>query len=256
VLLALTSANFRRLFLLTLLFSGIAGVGGVFDIYMNTYFWGLTPPALRWFALTGFGALIAFATVPLLQARFDKNVLLQICLSIVMVLAITKVTLRFLDVLPANGEPSLLPILVGFSIVSVYLLTICGIMVASLIADLLDEQQLDTGRRQEGVFASALSLSSKATSSIGLIIGGFLLDFVIRLPKVAEPGMVLDDTLFRLAFTDGVAVPLLFFIPIYLISRITMTRERLAEVQAELVQRQGLATRESPANQTDEEKRA
>lgn len=234
VMLALTSANFRRLFILSLLFSGIAGVGGVFDIYMNTYFWGLTPTELRWFALAGIGALVAFATVPILQLKFDKNIMLQVGLSIVMVLAITKVCLRFWNVLPENGDPLLLQILVGFSIVSTYMLTVCGIMVGSLVADMLDEQELDTYRRQEGVFASALSFSSKATSSVGLILGGFLLDFVISLPRQAQPGTIDNDILFRLAFTDGVALPLLFFIPIYLISRMTMTRARLADIQEKL----------------------
>ena len=82
--------------------------------------------------------------------------------------------------------------------------------------------------------SSAISLSVKATSSIGIIVGGVLLDFVITLPKQAEVGTIADDVLFRMAITDGVAVPLLFFIPIYLMSRMTMTRARLAEVQLAL----------------------
>lgn len=239
VLLALTNANFRRLFILSLLFSGIAGIGGVFDIYMNTYFWELTPPELRWFAFAGVGAMAAFLSVPLLQIRFDKQTLLQWCLSIVMVFAILKVTLRFADVLPENGDPLLLWFLVLHSIAQTYLLTICGIMVASLVADMLDEQELFTGKRQEGVFSAALSFSSKATSSVGIIMGGFLLDYVISLPKQAAPGTIEYETLFRLAFTDGVAIPLLFFIPIYLISRVTITRKRLSEIQSELAVKRG-----------------
>lgn len=239
VLLALKNANFRRLFILFLMFSGIAGVGGVFDIYMNTYFWEFTSNELKWFAFAGLGAIAAFVTVPFLQIKFDKNSMLQVCLSIVMVNAIGKVALRFFDVLPDNGDPLLLQLFVVQSIVQAYLLTICGIMVGSLVADLLDEQELETGRRQEGVFASGLSFSAKATSSIGIIIGGFILDFVVNLPKQAVPGSIDQDTLFRLAFSDGVAVPLLFFIPIYLMSRITMSRTRLAEIQRELVIRRG-----------------
>gem|GEM_PF-5006201 len=38
------------------------------------------------------------------------------------------------------------------------------------------------------------------------------------------------------AFNDGVAIPVLFFIPIFLMSRMTMTRARLAEIQEALAE--------------------
>jgi Na+/melibiose symporter-like transporter len=233
-LMALQNANFRRLFILFFMFSGIAGVGGVFDIYMNTYFWEFTPDELRWFVLTAIGAILSFVTVPVLQRTIDKHVLLQWFLTIVMIMAILKVCFRFWDIWPPNGDPMLLYLLVCHAIVATYLLTTCGIMVGSMVADLMDEQELETGKRQEGVFSAALSFSAKATTSVGIVIGGLILDFVVELEKQAPVGSVDGDTLFRLAFSDGVVVPLLFFIPIYMISRMTMTRARLAEVQSAL----------------------
>ncbi len=234
VMLALKSRNFRLLFIIFLMFSGLAGVGGVFDIYMNTYFWGLTSTELQYFVLSGFGALASFATVPILQRTVDKHTLLLTFLSAFMTLAILKVCLRFWGVLPENGEPSLLVFLVLHGIVMTYLLTTCGIMVGSLVADLVDEQELRTGLRQEGVFASAISFASKATSSVGILVGGLLLDFVIVFPRQAAFGSVDDDTLFLLALNDGVIIPALFFIHIFLITRMNVSRAQLAEIQAEL----------------------
>ena len=234
VLLALKSRNFRLLFVIFLMFSGLAGVGGVFDIYMNTYFWGLTSTELQYFVLSGFGALASFASVPFLQKTVDKHTLLLTFLSAFMTLAILKVCLRFWGILPENGETMLLVFLVCHGIVMTYLLTTCGIMVGSLIADLVDEQELETGLRQEGVFASAISFASKATSSVGILIGGILLDTVIAFPRQAEFGSVDDDTLFLLALNDGVIIPALFFIPIFLITRMNVSRARLAEIQAAL----------------------
>ncbi len=237
VILALRNANFRLLFLVFVMFSGLAGVGGVFDIYMNTYFWAFTPAELRWFAFAAIGAICSFISVPYLQRTIDKHTLLQYFLSLYMVGAILKVCFRFWDIWPDNGDPMLLTLLIIHSIFMTYLLTTCGIMVGSLIADLMDEQELDTGKRQEGVFSAAISFSAKATSSIGIVIGGFLLDYVIKFPKQASIGTVDADTLFTLALNDGVAIPLLFFIPIYLMARMTMTRIRLQEVQAALAGR-------------------
>ncbi|MFT7266609.1 MAG: GPH family glycoside/pentoside/hexuronide:cation symporter, partial [Halioglobus sp.] len=108
-------------------------------------------------------------------------------------------------------------------------------------ADLMDEQELATGKRQEGVFSAALSFSAKATSSVGIIIGGFLLEFVVSFPTQAKIGEVDGDTLFKLALNDGIIIPLLFFIPIYLMSKMTMTRVRLSEVQKALEGQRQLA---------------
>ncbi|MFP6809155.1 MAG: MFS transporter [Pseudomonadales bacterium] len=242
VILALKNANFRRLFFLFVMFSGLAGIGGVFDIYMNTYFWEFTSDDLPWFAVAAIGAIAAFITIPAIQRRLDKQIVLQYFLGLFMIGAILKVCFRFWGIWPDNGDPLLLQLLIVHAIVQIYLITTCGIMVGSLIADLMDEQELETSKRQEGVFSAAISFSSKATSSIGIIIGGFLLDFVVVMPTQAALGSVDEDTLFRLAVTDGVVIPLLFFVPIYLTSRITMTRKRLAEVQVELKERRGLGT--------------
>ena len=98
--LALQNANFRRLFLLFIMFSGLAGVGGVFDIYMNTYFWEFTSDDLRWFALGAVGAICAFISIPFIQKRVDKHTLLRNFLAIYMVGAMLKVCFRFWGIWP------------------------------------------------------------------------------------------------------------------------------------------------------------
>jgi Na+/melibiose symporter-like transporter len=234
VLLALSSSNFRLLFICVLLFAGIAGIGQVFDIYMNTYFWEFRPDDLRWLALAIIGAMLSFATVPPLQKLYQKQTILIAALTATMVLAMLKVTFRFAGIWPENGDPRLLIALIAHTSVMVYLLTTAGIMFGSMIADLVDEQEHRVQRRQEGVFSSAIGFSAKATSSLGLIIGGLLLDFIIRFPRGTQPGEIDADILFRLAFTDGILVPVCYFLPIYMLSRYTLTRERLTEIQAEL----------------------
>lgn len=234
VLLALGSPNFRLVFVSVLLFAGIAGIGGVFDMYMNTYFWEFKPSDLRWFATTIIGAMFAFVLVPLLQTRFQKQHILIGTLCATMVLAIAKVTFRFADIWPENGDALLLVALVIHAWFIAFLLTTAGIMFGSMVADLVDEQELRVHRRQEGVFSSAIGFSSKATSSLGLIVGGFLLDFAISFPRGTQPGEVADEVLFKLAVTDGIAVPICYFLPIWMLSRYTLTRERLTLIQSEL----------------------
>lgn len=229
--LALSSKNFRLLFVSTLAFAGIAGVGQVFDIFMNTYYWEFTSEQLLKFAFSGVGALAAFATVPGLQRRYEKQQILRVAMGLVMLMGMAKVGLRFADIWPANHDPKLLVMLIGHAAVMIYLLTTAGIMFGSIMADLVDEQDARTGLRQEGVFASAISFSAKAAPSIGIIVAGYLLDDVIGLEDNSQPGEVAQDVLFRLALIDGVLVNSLLLFPLWWLRRYSLSREDVARLQ-------------------------
>ena len=45
---------------------------------------------------------------------------------------------------------------------------LAGIMFISMVADLVDDQELKTGERQEGVFAAGVALPTKAVGSLAL----------------------------------------------------------------------------------------
>ena len=103
-----------------------------------------------------------------------------------------------------------------------------------MIADLVDDQELKTGLCQEGVFAAGVAFSTKAVGSLGVIVGGFLLEFFIRFPAGQGQSEISEDVLFRLAITDAIIVNSLLLIPAYLISKYTLTRANFAGVQSAL----------------------
>ena len=231
VLLALENRNFLRIFLATLLAAVIWGTSGAFDLYMATYFWGFSGEDLRWLAFTVVGAIAAFGAVYPLQRRYDKKTLLVVGLIANMFLGMLFVSLRLLDVLPANGDPLLLVLFLLNATVRVAFGTVIGIAFLSMLADTLDDQELETGRRQEGVFSSAISFSAKAIGGFGVVIGGLVLDYVIRFPRGEELGQIAQETIVRLGVVDGLVMPLLFAAPIYLVAKYTLTRERHAEIR-------------------------
>ncbi len=238
---ALSNRDFRLLFAAVLTSSVVIGTNQAFEIYMRTYFWGLDTGSLRWLSLSFTGALIAFLTVTSLQRLFDKKYLLVGCSVALMVQGMLLVSLRFLDLLPPNGSDLLLILLVFDSILRAFLGTVAIVMFISMVADTLDVQELETGRRQEGVFNSAITFSSKATSGIGLLFAGALLDTVIDFPRGTSDG-VADDVIIRLGIVDGFVVPLANVIWMSLALRFRITREQHAEVRRELDER-----RASPA---------
>ena len=237
VKLALKNRNFLIVFMFILVSSAITGVDGALEIYMHTYFWGLLPEDIRWLVLGIFGAFLAFVLVNMLQQRYDKKTLLLVCVAFMILNNVTLVSLRFAGVLPENGAEWLLEILVLNTILRVAAGTVAAIVGVSMFADILDQQELNTGLRQEGVFGSAISFSGKATSGLGVLIGGLILDFVISFPEGATPTELDPGLVWNLGLVAGICMPLLHFVPLYLITHYDITRGGFEDIQRQLFSR-------------------
>lgn len=235
---ALQNPQFALIFVILLLSGAITGTTINITIYMTTFFWGLSAEDLRWFALSAFGAVAAFPVVAAIQRRWEKRSILLTCSILAVADGIVLVNLRFLDLLPDNGQPALLPILVAVGVLSASIAVVQGVIGASIIADLTDEQELRTGARQEGMFFAGVSFSGKAVSGLGTLLGGLVLSF-IAFPTHLSPAEVPADTIVKLGVAVGVLLPLLHFIPISLIFRYRITRARHAQIRAELEARRG-----------------
>lgn len=48
----------------------------------------------------------------------------------------------------------------------------------SMVADVVDEQEFDSGKRQEGMFFASTYFAGKASSGIGAIVAGVALDLI------------------------------------------------------------------------------
>lgn len=232
--LSLRNANFRRLFIGLLFTATLTGTVEATNIYISTYFWELTPSDLAWYALAALGAFAGIAAVPMLNRRYEKRTLLVVGMLASIALGPLLVSLRFLDVLPANGEPALLRVLVCVEVLRGFLLVIVGTMFVSMTADTADQQEVRTGLRQEGVFSAAVSFSNKAISGLGILFAGLLIDHVIQLGAGVQPGEVPQDTLVRLGVTMGYLVPALYLLPLFVLVRYDLTRERHETVIASL----------------------
>ena len=237
---ALRNRDFLVLFVALLISFALVGTGSALDIYMNTYFWGFLPEDLRWFFLASLGPFIAFVSIPALQKRFDKKRLVIGCLFFLLGDGIVVIGLRLLHVLPENGDPWLLRTLIANETLRAGVGVVVGIMFASMIADSLDAQELATGKRQEGVFSAAISFSTKATSGIGVFLGGLLLDYAIRFPRGAAVADVAAGSVLLLGVIAGIVLPLFYVVPFALISRYDITREAHAEIQRALHERRDM----------------
>ena len=210
---------------------------------MQTYFWGLTSEQLTLFVIGGpIGFVGAFLITPRLNLRIDKRPTIILSVLGTVIFAALPISLRLLGWFPDNGHPSLIWLLVGNAVFPICFGAILNISVMSSLADVADEHELATGRRQEGIFYSARTFFGKATSGIGHLLGGIGLD-VIGFPENAVPGQVPADILFRLGvfYAPIAAIPGLISVYYYGLYRID--RGRHQEIVAELRERKAMSDR-------------
>jgi len=236
---ALQSSSFRAIFLAMVFFAVYGGVHSTMSLHMGTYFWELSPREFTIYALSVlFGALAGLPVAYFSVRKFDKKPAYLVLVSFSVVFPTAPVLLRLVEWFPANSDPWFFPIFLTMT----FLGTTCGLAAgtasASMVMDTTDEHELTSGNRQEGAFYGAISLSGKAASALGHMIGGIIID-VIKFPlgSGVKPGEVDAEIIWNLGFYFGPMVALLPVIAIVIISRYSISRQRHTEILDALTQR-------------------
>jgi len=204
---------------------------------MNTYFWELVPEQIRYFLLAALPApVLGFMASAKLHERFDKRPVIVVSVFILTLLSGAPVVLRLIGWMPENGSPMLLPILLVITTLDVTAGVILLISVMSTLADVADEHELNTYRRQEGIFYASRSFFSKAISGVGHLFAGIALD-VIEFPVGVDPGAVAAHKVFELGIVDGPIAVVPGFIAVAFYMQFRLTRKKHQEIQHELAER-------------------
>ncbi|XOV90092.1 MAG: MFS transporter [Pseudomonadota bacterium] len=236
---ALMNRNYRVLLIGYLLLSATLGVRDTIGLHMNTYFWELLPEQIRFIPLALIVVpLLGYAVTAPLHDRFDKKPVIIVGLVMLLLFATAPVLLRIVGWFPANGSVLLLPTLIGFSIVTATFGIVLLISVMSALADIADEQELLTGRRQEGMFYAARSFFAKASSGLGHLLAGIAID-VIEFPVGATPGTVDPEKVLHLGLVDGPLSVIPGAIAIIFYLKYGLTHDRHTEIQQQLESRHG-----------------
>jgi len=241
---ALGSGSFKWLFLGVLVMFVMVGVDGALNIYMNTYFWEMTGNEIFWVgAAYTIGLLFGTFFAPALQRRFGKRPWLLFGTVSWAGWQIVPVVLRFFDLFPENGSDLLVPVLFAIRVIQGASTVQGNVAYGALVADCIDEDELNTGKRREGVFFASTSFSGKAASGFGAIIAGIALD-VIGWPTgttIRSAADVPPEVLWNLGFVYGPLVAGLFVVSCWCYTRYRLTRERHHEILTTLRERRAVA---------------
>ena len=217
------------------LLSMTLGMNETLGAFMQTFFWEFTGKEIKFFPLLSLGGMVLGAIfAPKLIKRFEKRPVAVGVTTIYAVLVPTTVIARLMDLLPANGEAGLLPILLVHALVLGLCLGALTVCVLSMLADIVDQHTLATGNRQEGIFYSARTFFAKASNSFAHLVAGFALQYIVVMPFGAVPGQVADDVILRLGLVSGPLAALASLAAVFAYGGYSLTRADHAEIRAQL----------------------
>jgi len=253
---ALQNRSYRMLVFATLFLQIGIGVREVFETHMGTWFWEFSNEQLG--AITGMlvfpviaGALLAKPLSQLSDKRRTAFSLMAFACTWLPLM----VLLRFLDWLPQNGDPRLFWLVAFHGCVLVLAAIMIGILQSSMIMDTVDENELETGKRQEGVFVSAISFTGKAVSGFGNFLGGYALDW-IGLPQGADASSIVSpESIILLGIVAAPGPILFYFVNLFFLSRYRISRARYHQIATALQARRAQAATLPPTGQGPSEGR-
>lgn len=234
----LKNSNFRRIFVLEIATGGTLGIMGALNMITLTYFWEFTSADIAVLMLASLLAVACvFPGLGLMSKHLEKQTILKLAVMGLFFNSLWLVPGRLLGILPENGTTLLFVLVFVNTACSTGLGIMRTVSIYSILADIADENELATGRRQEGVFFAATTFALKFVMGFGYMVGGPLLDFVGLHGGVA-PGEASESALFGIGIVVGPVVTVMMLIPWWMAARLDVSKDRLSEVQTALQERE------------------
>jgi len=186
--------------------------------YMQPLFWGFDSGQTSLLIATGIlSAVLGFWLTPKVTEGRNKKPVLMLLFLISICLYSGPVLLSLIGFFPPKGHPALFPTMLAVSAVNQTLGMMTATLTASMIADIVEHQELATGRREEGLFFSIQSFIGKVAGGIGIWIGGAMLA-IIEFPTNAAATAVDPMVIERLGWLYGPALGVFWSLSIFAVS--------------------------------------
>ncbi len=206
---ALKMKSFRSIVFFTAMVYVAFGVGNTITTYKLTYIFKFNEIEMLSIILAGaIGGLFSLYIGPKFGKLFDKKKAAIVCTILFSVGMTSPYTLKLVDLMPSNENPAII-----FSVFFLYLFAFTFLwsgmsLSSSMMADVVDEYEVSSNKRNEGIFFSILSFAYKCTVGVGYLIGGLLLK-LISFPTQTSSIEISDKIVQSLTFIGG---PLLFLV--------------------------------------------
>lgn len=206
-----TLSNRAFLWLVFAALFGFVNQGITFSLtnYLLGFFWQLDQGELVAYVLLLFGTMIAaFLLVAPLATRLGKRDAAILAGAIALTVNSGLYLSYIQGIFPGlPGKPSVAAMF-AFVFVGNTFSIILMILSSSMMADVVEASQSETGRRSEGLFFAGYFFMQKCATGIGIAIAGLILSLA-AFPEAARPGEVGDAVLNNLALGYMLAILLI-----------------------------------------------
>ena len=221
----LSNKSFQGLFMAALFGFMAAGVAASLNYYINGFFWEFTTTQTFYLTISVFvSAAIAFVLAPIVSKTLGKKRGAIIVGGIAFSIAPMPVLLRILGLMPPNGTELLFNIILFVTMIDVALIIAYQILASSMIADIVEENELKTGRRSEGIFFAGISFMRKLARGSGLFLASLVLA-AADLSRNIQPGDLSEETLTMLGAGYSLGLLALWGTAIGFLFRYQISRE-------------------------------
>jgi len=222
---SLSNPNFLWLFVYSLIVGAAAGMSTALYLYNVTYFFEFTGPQIAVTGLFVFASpLISYFLAPLMGRKLGKKTAAILALIGAIFLYPIPYLMTLAGYWPESGSWNSLMLYSLFVTSEVVGFIIGGVMLDSMMADVVEDSQVKTNRRSEGLFYAARSFAAKAVSALGIVLAGSIVSLVgmdgIQSASDMTNAMRYDLASFFLPAYCG-----LYLLAIYLITRYRIDRQ-------------------------------
>lgn len=220
----LSNPSFIALFVAALLGALATGLAAALAFYFYTYFWEFTSIQTGLITMGVFiAAIIGFVLAPVVTRRIGKKMGAMIIGIVAFLGAPLPIVLRLIDVLPENGTPFVFWFVFTAGVIDLGLIICFQILYTSMMADLVEQSELQTGRRSEGVFFSSITFIRKSVQGFGLMLASLVLHWA-RFPSGATAEQVSADAVWRLGAYYVPTILIIWMLMMAVISRYRLDR--------------------------------
>jgi Na+/melibiose symporter-like transporter len=220
---------------LTGMFIAIAmGARNGLELYIGLFFWGMKQSQLALLTSVGVaGSLVGVMVAAPVAKRLGKKYGAIVLFAGALALGVAPIGLRLMGLMPPNGSQALIAILVIETFLNAAMAIATGVLLVSMTSDVIEDAEVKTGRRSEGLLLSADNLFKKIVSGMGIFISGAILK-AIEFPAGAKRGQVDPDVVHNLGLAFLPTVGLLYALAIVCLFAFNIDKARHEENLATL----------------------
>ena len=227
---AITNKAFLIFFFGNLFLSLAWGLANTLTLFVNTYFWDFEATQIKYFLpIYLIATLLAFFITPRIVRVLEKRTVVLIAIAGVGLLSPAAFIMYNLGLTPEKGSLELV-FFISFFLIFLITLNVTGIMVRdSMVGDIADEVELQSGKRQEGILYATVGFMQKLNAGLGTFFAGLVLSFIgfNKDNPTADQG-------YALAFIQGPGTTILMIVPFIIFLGYSLSSARHKEIMSSL----------------------